>query len=60
MCKGNANCVWITPHLFTLVSFPYTKHPPDPMKIVSTLFLAIFIRERFPISRLTNIMCTSK
>ena len=60
MNKSNQKCVWIVPHLFALVNFPYIKHPTDAMKVMSATFLAMCILERFPISRLTNIMRTSK
>ena len=59
MNENNQNCVWIAPHLFAFVNLSYFK-PSDVIEGMSTVFLAICMLKRFPISRLTNIMRTSK
>ena len=61
MNESNQNCVWIAPHLFALVNIDLSFFKPiDVIEGMSAVFLAMCILERFPISRLTNIMRTSK
>ena len=61
MNESNQNCVWIAPHLFALINIYLSFFKPiDVIEGMSAVFLAMCILERFPISRLTNIMRTSK
>ena len=63
MNENNSNYVWIAPHLFALMGFPYTRYPYTPIKFTSAVFLEIFLgiqrREKFRISTLTEVMRTT-
>ena len=62
MNKTNPNnyYAWIAPHLFALVTLSFPKYSNNVIEGMSAVFLPGCIHERFPISRLTNIMRTSK